>query len=79
VEGLADELKDLHSSGCYLSWDLIFHAFWDSTRPCLAGTFKGDASKLGSESRVMLEAMFETLTRILLLPGRESHKPASHD
>jgi hypothetical protein len=65
-------------SGFFMWWDLILHGFWDSTRPCVAGTWKGDASKLDSESRVMLDAMFETLKRILSLPDRESHKSALH-
>ena len=65
-------------SGFYMWWDLILHGFWDSSRPVIAGTWRGDASKLDAESRVLLDALFETLTRILAIPNRASQLSALH-
>jgi hypothetical protein len=65
-------------SGFYMWWDLILHGFWTSDKPHFPGTWKGDASKLDSESRLILDVMFETLARILSLPGRKSQKSALH-
>ena len=65
-------------SGFFMWWDLILHGFWDSSRPVVPGTWRGDASKLDSESRVLLDVMFETLTQILALPSRESQRSALH-
>jgi hypothetical protein len=65
-------------SGFYMWWDLLLHGFWTSDKPHFPGTYKGDPSKLDSESRVMLDVMFETLRRILSLPDRESQKSALH-
>lgn len=42
------------------------------------GTWRGDASKLDSEARCLLDVMFETLGRILLLPDWDSQKSALH-
>ncbi len=69
---------DSDLSGFYMWWDLILHGFWDSSRLVVAGTWKGDASKLDSESRVLLDVLFETLKRILALPSRESQRSSLH-
>jgi hypothetical protein len=65
-------------SGIYMWWDLILHGFWDLSRPVVPGTWRGDASKLDSESRVMLDVLFETLTKILAIPNRTSQHSALH-
>jgi hypothetical protein len=65
-------------SGFYMWWDLLLHGFWDSNKPYFPGTYKGDASKLDFESRLMLDVLFETLQRILSLADRESQKSALH-
>jgi hypothetical protein len=63
-------------TGFYMWWDLILHGFWDSSRPVIAGTRRGDASKLDAESRVLLDVLFETLTRILAIPSQASQLSA---
>jgi hypothetical protein len=65
-------------SGFCMWWDLVLHGFWTSDKPCFPGTWKGDASKLDSDSRLLLDVMFETLKRILALPDRESQQSALH-
>jgi len=65
-------------SGFFMWWDLVLHGFWTPPRPLVAGTWKGDASKLDPQSRVVLDAMFETLKRILDLPHAESQRCALH-
>jgi hypothetical protein len=65
-------------SGFYMWWDLILHGFWDSSRPVIAGTYRGDASKLDAEARVLLDVLFETLTRILAIPNWASQQSALH-
>jgi hypothetical protein len=65
-------------SGFYMWWDLILHGFWDSSRPVIAGTWRGDASKLDAESRVLLDVLFETLTGILAIPNHASQLSALH-
>ena len=49
-------------SGFYMWWDLILHGFWDSSRPVIAGTWRGDASKLDAESRVLLDVLMSLLS-----------------
>lgn len=61
-------------TGFYMWWDLILHGFWDSSRR----TGCGDASKLDAESRVLLDVLFETLTRILAIPNQTSQLSALH-
>jgi len=65
-------------SGTYMWWDLILHGFWDLSRPVIPGTFRGDASKLDAESRLTLDVLFETLTRILAIPNRACQESALH-
>jgi hypothetical protein len=72
----ADPDPDL--SGFWMWWDLVLDGFWIPPRPFVAGTYRGDASKLDSESRVLLDVMFETLKRILGLPHRETQHCALH-
>jgi hypothetical protein len=69
---------DLGESGIFMWWDLVLHGFWDSSRPNIPGTWRGDASKLDSESHIMLDVLFETLTRILAIPNRVSQQSALH-
>lgn len=64
-------------SGFYMWWDLVLHGFW-ALRSLVPGTSWGDASKLDSESRVLLDVMFETLKRILDLPHVESQRCTLH-
>ena len=65
-------------SGFYMWWDLILHGFWDSSRPVISGTLRGDPSKLDSEFRLLLDVLFETLTRILEIPNQASRRSALH-
>jgi hypothetical protein len=69
---------DRGESGIYMWWDLILHGFWDSSRPKIPGTWRGDAAKLDSESRVMLDVLFETLAQTLAIPNRASQLSALH-
>jgi hypothetical protein len=50
----------------------------DSISTVIPGTYRGDPSKLDTESRVVLDAMFETLSRILEIPDRETQRCALH-
>jgi hypothetical protein len=72
----ADPDPDL--SGFFMWRDLVLHGFWTPPRPFVAGTYRGDASKLDSESLVLLDVMFETLKRILDLPHTETQRCALH-
>jgi len=72
----ADPDPDL--SGFWMWWDLVLHGFWTPPRPFVAGTYRGDASKLDSESRVLLDVTLDTLKRILDLPHRETQRCALH-
>jgi hypothetical protein len=64
-------------------WDLIGDSFW-----CQLNFFDrgknslkvehGETSKLDSDSRALLDAMFETLERILKLPDRRTQHYALH-
>jgi hypothetical protein len=70
--------SEVLETGLYMWWDLILHGFWFQTKLFEQGAEKGDLSKLGSESRVLLDAMFETLTRILELPDSRTKDCALH-
>jgi hypothetical protein len=76
VSKLEPEPDPNTESGFYMWWDLILHGFWVSQH--LASGTWSDATILDSESRVLLDVMFETLTRILALPSRESQRSALH-
>lgn len=52
--------------------------FWTPPRPFVPGTYIGDASKLDSESHVLLDVMFKTMKRILELPDPEAQRAALH-
>jgi hypothetical protein len=78
VSQLKREPDEKIESGIYMWWDLILHGFWDSSRPKVPGTWRGDTSKLDSESRVLLDVLFETLTQILAIPNRASQRSALH-
>jgi hypothetical protein len=55
-------------------WDSLGQGFWWQPRLYESGTKTGDVRKLDPESRVLLDVMFETLSRILQLPdGRTQH------
>jgi hypothetical protein len=69
---------DSNLSGFFMWWDLVLHGFWTPSKPFVVGTWKCDASKLDAESRVVLDVMFETLKRILELPGTETQRCALH-
>ena len=65
-------------SGIYMWWDFILHGFWGPSRPVIAGTYRGDASKLDAESRLLLDGLFDTLTQILAIPNWASQQSALH-
>jgi hypothetical protein len=69
---------DPNLSGFFMWWDFLLHGFWTPPRPLVPGTFRGDASKLDAESRIMLDVMFETLKRILDLRDTETQRCALH-
>jgi hypothetical protein len=75
---MSEAEPDPKLSGFYMWWDLLLHGFWTIDRPVFRGTYRGDASKLDTDSRIMLDAMFETLTRILSLPHAEAQRCALH-
>lgn len=80
--GLAERAAVLELTGFFMLWDLVLHGFWDSAQPRIPGTFpgtyRGDPSKLDTESRLLLDAMFETLSRILEIQVRETQRCALH-
>jgi hypothetical protein len=78
VSKLETEPDSKIESGFYMWWDLILHGFWGSSRPVIAGTWRGDSSKLDAESRVLLDVLFETLTQILAIPNRTCQQSALH-
>jgi hypothetical protein len=58
-------------------WDLILHGFWGWQ--AIDQRLEGDGrSRLNAESRLSLDVMFETLTRILDLPDWSSQECALH-
>ena len=65
-------------TGLFMWWDMLLDGFWSLDRPIIPGTYRGDASKLDGESRIMLDELFETLNRILNLPHLESQRCALH-
>jgi len=79
--------------GIWMWWDLIVHDFWvelicekvplasrvdPSTYNAVPVAYRDDPSTIDSESRILLEAMFETLTAILAIPNRSSQQSALH-
>ncbi len=65
-------------SGFFMWWDFVLHGFWTPPRPSVPGTYRGDSSRLDSESRVLLDAIFDTLKRILNLQHTEAQRCALH-
>jgi len=65
-------------TGFFMWWDLVLHGFWTPPKSFVPGTNRGDASKLDAESRMLLDAMFETLVRILDVPNIETQRCALH-
>ena len=65
-------------TGFFMWWDLVLHGFWTPPKSFVPGTNRGDASRLDAESRMLLDAMFETLVRILDLPNIETQRCALH-
>ena len=59
-------------------WDLLGQGFWWQLKLYEAGTKMGDVRSLDSESRVLLDVMFETLNRILQLPDSRTQQFALH-
>jgi hypothetical protein len=59
-------------------WDLLGHGFWWQLKLYEAGTKTGDVRKLDSESRTLLDVMFDTLRRILELPDPRTQHFALH-
>jgi hypothetical protein len=76
--GLAERAAELELTGFFMLWDLVLHGFWNSSRSVIPGTYRGDPSKLDAESRVVLDAMLETLSRIPDIPDRETQSCALH-
>jgi hypothetical protein len=62
----------------HMWWDLILHGFWVQRKLFKQHTEMGDVSKLDTESRRLLDLMFETLERILGLPDGRTQECALH-
>jgi hypothetical protein len=69
--------EDVSKTGFFMWWDFILHGFW-VWQAVGQRTEWGDISKLDSESRLLLDVMFETLKRILDLPDWSSQECALH-
>lgn len=65
-------------SGFFMWWDLVLKSFWWQPRFDQAGSGTGEVGKLDADSRSLLDAMFETLQRILELPNQKARKSALH-
>jgi hypothetical protein len=61
-----------------MCWDLILHGFWFQPKLFGQHTQVGDVSKLDTESRLLLDKMFETLKKILGLPDPRTQGYALH-
>jgi hypothetical protein len=59
-------------------WDLILYGFWFQHKLVEKHTEMGDVSKLDTESRLLLDVMFETLKQILSLPDARTQASALH-
>jgi hypothetical protein len=63
-------------------WDLLGDSFWCQLKFFMPGgkqiVQRGDVEKLGADDRVTLDAMFETLAKILELDDPRSKKAALH-
>jgi hypothetical protein len=59
-------------------WDMILHGFWFQQKLFEKRTEMGDLSKLDTESRLLLDVMFETLKQILDLPDARTQHFALH-
>ncbi len=69
--------EDVSKTGFSMWWDLILHGFW-AWQTVEQRSEGGGRSRLDIESRLLLDAMFETLQRILDLPGWSSQECALH-
>jgi hypothetical protein len=59
-------------------WDLVLHGFWFQQKLFELHIKMGDVSKLDAESRLLLDAMFGTLVKILGLPDARTQGFALH-
>ena len=65
--------------GCFdMWWDLILYGFWFQRKLFDLNIKMGDVSKLDEESRLLLDIMFETLTKILGLSDARTQGYALH-
>jgi hypothetical protein len=79
--------------GIWMWWDLIVQDFWVQlicekkplafrvdrpTYNAIPMAYRDDPSTIDSESRVLLDAMFETLSAILAIPNLSSQQSALH-
>jgi hypothetical protein len=65
--------------GCFdMWWDLILHGFWWQQKLFEQHIQVGDVSKLDTESRLLLDVMFETLKNILGRPDARTQHYALH-
>lgn len=70
--------EDVKDTGFFMWWDFILHGFWAEQWVLDRRTEPGDVSRLGTESRLLLEVMFETLKRTFELPDWKSQECALH-
>jgi hypothetical protein len=64
-------------TGFFMWWDLILIDFWVEQK-LEHRTERDDTSRMDTESRILLDAMFETLKCILELPDWSSRESALH-
>jgi hypothetical protein len=64
--------------GFFMWWDLILHWFWCQWGPEGRMTRSGDLSSLSADSRVLLDAMFDTLKRTLEIDNSGVRSCALH-
>jgi hypothetical protein len=69
--------ENVSKTGFSMWWDLILHGFW-SRQAVEQRAEGGGSSRLDTESRLLLDVMFETLKRTLGLPDWSSQECALH-
>lgn len=62
----------------YMWWDLILDSFWFQRKLFERHVERGDVSALDTESRLLLDVMFETLKQVLALPDDRTQGSALH-
>jgi hypothetical protein len=75
---VATSKVEVMETGFYMWWDLILHGFWSQWKLLENHIEWGHASKLDTESRLLLDVMFETLKSILEISDAKTQDCALH-